>query len=335
MTRFLINFSFGFCPRVQCQTIKTRFIGNKFLQTPAFSLRTEANSNIERCGSWLDENRLDEVQTNLVNGFCLAKQLKTAKYESHVQSTIFYQSKFYLIFTTSSDSLNLRNTFNENFSSSLPENSFIAAKYFSLNEVLHTRCIFVSLGRWQMTFNSRNFCSKCDAGFFVSTPRSIAMNLARAQLKPIFLHKDSFSFSRNRTSEKSSFLRFHTLHFVSCNWLNNCRCKQITNVLPFNFFARTKNFQRFSSFQQAYPGPSLDSKIRSREFVIYMPAASLFFLRTVEAGTSQARRIIEFSKFSVALVRMFQSHRRGPEIDLKYKSQSWILLAREMQQFST
>lgn len=45
--------------------------------------RTEMNSNVESSGSWLDENRHDGAQTSLVNDFCLAKQLKTAKYESH------------------------------------------------------------------------------------------------------------------------------------------------------------------------------------------------------------------------------------------------------------
>lgn len=115
---------------------------------------------------------------------------------------------------------------------------------------------------------------------------SIAMNLARAQSKPIFLHKDSVSsfFSQPHIWEKVHFCVF-TLHIsFSCNWLNNCRCKQIMNVLPFSIFfwahKTSKDFHRLS----AYPGPSLDTpRIRSREFVIYMPAASFFFPRTVEA----------------------------------------------------
>lgn len=123
------------------------------------------NSNTERSRSWSDENRHDGAQSSLVNDFCLAKQLKTAKYESHVQQSFINCSVSN--FHSAAVTAKFRDTCNKNFLWNPPKIHSSLQNIFLQWNYTHARCIFVSLGRWQMTFSSWNFCIKCDAGFLL------------------------------------------------------------------------------------------------------------------------------------------------------------------------
>lgn len=152
--------------------------------------------------------------------------------------TIFYQAKlldFYLTFPFYA----LHGVLLILMKALLPDTSLIVAKYFSSMK-FYTREMHLRLVKpWQMAFNSWKIWSRLSAPTLNRTWLEHNRNRYFARKKCFFFQPHIW---------EKFILRFHTLHFFSCNWLNNCRCKQFMNVLPLSF-ARSKILWRFSTFQ--------------------------------------------------------------------------------------